>query len=85
MQYSIASIISAKDSNWQSSNEGIDFNTDKSSFKIGDIFKANFDGIETTVKEIILTEDSYGINLPNNPVAGQLFFKLEDASLEGGM
>lgn len=81
----IASIISAKDNTWQSSNEGIVFNTNESSFKIGDVFRANFDGVEATVKEIILTENSYGINLPSDPVEGQLFFKLEDASLEGGL
>ena len=78
-------IISAKDNNWQSSTEGIEFNKTEGSFKIGDIFKFTPNGAEATLKQIVLMEGAYGIDLPTDPVEGQLFFKLEDASLEGGI
>lgn len=78
-------IISAKDNNWQSSTEGIEFNKTEGSFKIGDVFKFTPNGAEATLKQIVLTEGAYGIDLPTDPVEGQLFFKLEDASLEGGI
>ena len=80
--------IAAKDGNWEGNSEGIVFNdavsADKS-FKIGDVFKATPNGTEATFNKIILTEESYGIDLPTDPTEGQLFFKLEDASLEGGI
>ena len=79
--------IAAKDGNWEGNSEGVIFNEAVSankSFKIGDVFKVTPSGTEATFNKIILTEESYGIDLPTNPTEGQLFFKLEDASLEGG-